>query len=208
MIKSADKIPIMTSAKIEALEKEKRQSREKMTLYQQPLRTVSTFIAATYWYLAIGIKYCILHPAFLYICLPVFSIYGIFESFPQNPFGRFIDKVEFVVEFTIWWVGLGVLSSIGLGSGLQTGVLFLFPHIIQVCLAAQTCKTLDFESDSNMWFRSPPDLFQCPSVTPSSTPVTFFGIWKKLVLVCFFQAAGTAIGEIPPYWITRAARLA
>ncbi len=92
--------------------------------------------------------------------------------------------------------------------GLQSGILFLYPHIIKVCLAAQTCKTLDFESNSNMWFRSPKNLFKCPALTPESTPVTFFGIWRKIILVCFLQAAGTAIGEIPPYWMTRAARLA
>ena len=32
----------------------------------------------------------------------------------------------------MWWVGLGVLSSIGLGTGMHTGLLFLFPHILKV----------------------------------------------------------------------------
>ena len=27
-------------------------------------------------------------------------------------------------------------------------------------------------------------------------------------IVCFLQSAGTAIGEIPPYWMTKVARLA
>ena len=43
-----------------------------------------------------------------------------------------IEQVEFAVEYTVWWVGLGVLSSIGMGTGLQSGVLFLFPHIVKV----------------------------------------------------------------------------
>jgi hypothetical protein len=102
---------------------------------------------------------------------------------------------------------LGILSSIGLGSGLQSGVLFSFPHIIKVCFAAQTCKSLDFESKTDIWFRSPPIIFKCsPLMDP--TPVTLFVIWKKIILVCFLQAAGTAIGEIPPYYMSRAARLA
>ena len=100
------------------------------------------------------------------------------------------------------------MSSIGLGSGLQSGVLFLFPHIIKTCLAAQTCKTIDFVSTSNMWFRSPKNLFKCPELTYESTPVTFYGLWHKVFFVCFLQAAGTAIGEIPPFYMTRAARLA
>jgi vacuole membrane protein 1 len=32
-------------------------------------------------------------------------------------------------------------------------------------------------------------------------------MWKMIILPCFLQAAGTAIGEIPPFWIARAARL-
>ena len=43
--------------------------------------------------------------------------------------------MEFAVEYIVWWVGLGVLSSIGMGTGLQSGVLFLFPHIVKVCIA-------------------------------------------------------------------------
>jgi membrane protein YqaA with SNARE-associated domain len=33
-------------------------------------------------------------------------------------------------------------------------------------------------------------------------------MWRKIFLACFLQACGTAIGEIPPYWVTRSARLA
>ena len=43
-----------------------------------------------------------------------------------------------------YWVGLGVLSSVGLGTGLHTFVLYLGPHIASVTLAAFECKSLDF----------------------------------------------------------------
>ncbi len=36
------------------------------------------------------------------------------------------------VKYVVWWVGLGVLSSIGLGTGMHSGLLFLFPHILKV----------------------------------------------------------------------------
>ena len=134
----------------------------------------------------------------------IWFVLGCITGLHTEPFG----PVEFGIEFAVWWLGLGILSSIGLGSGLQSGVLFLFPHIIKVALAAQTCKTLDFESYSDMWFRSPPNLFKCPPLTVDSTPVTLWGTWRKILLVCFLQSAGTAIGEIPPYWMTKAARLA
>jgi len=40
---------------------------------------------------------------------------------------------------------LGVLSSIGLGTGLHTFVLFLGPHIAEVTAAAYTCGNLNFK---------------------------------------------------------------
>ncbi|RCN28382.1 hypothetical protein ANCCAN_25873 [Ancylostoma caninum] len=43
-----------------------------------------------------------------------------------------------------WWVFLGVLSSIGLGSGLHTFLIYLGPHIAAVTLAAHECNSLDF----------------------------------------------------------------
>jgi hypothetical protein len=32
-------------------------------------------------------------------------------------------------------------------------------------------------------------------------------MWKMIILPCFLQSVGTAVGEIPPFWIARAARL-
>lgn len=186
-----------------------REQREKITLYQQPIKTLCLFGRALLSVMANSIRYCILHPICLYFIIPSVALWLLLENIP-GPYTEAIDRVEFAFEFVIWWLGLGILSSIGLGCGLQSGVLFLFPHIIKVCLAAQACKTLDFDSYSDIWFRSPKSLFKCPDggLSDSSTPVTFFGIWKKVVIVCFLQATGTAIGEIPPYLMTRNARLA
>lgn len=36
--------------------------------------------------------------------------------------------------YAVWWVGLGILSSIGLGTGMHSGLLFLFPHMLKVGL--------------------------------------------------------------------------
>lgn len=41
-------------------------------------------------------------------------------------------QVEHVLQFIVWWVGLGILSSVGLGTGIHSGVLFLYPHIMKV----------------------------------------------------------------------------
>lgn len=189
------------------LENSKKVRRDQLTLFSRPLATLRVFVSAVCSYLTICVRYFLSHPAFLYFLLPAVVIWGVLEHVP-GPYTDFINGIEFVVQFVVWWVGLGILSSIGLGSGLQTGILFLLPHIIKVCLAAQTCSTLDFESNSNMWFRVSPNLFRCSPLMHDSTPVTLMGIWMKILPPCILQSSGAAIGEIPPYWMTRSARLA
>jgi len=106
----------------------------------------------------------------------------------------------------VWWVGLGVLSSVGLGTGMHSGLLFLFPHFMKVCVAATECKDVRFESLSSMWFREDENAFVCPEVPQNN--VTFVKLFLKVFWPCFLWGAGTALGEIPPYAFARAARLA
>lgn len=58
----------------------------------------------------------------------------------------FIEIIRKNAFFVTYWVGLGVISSIGLGTGLHTFILYLGPHIASVTLAAYECGTLDFPS--------------------------------------------------------------
>jgi hypothetical protein len=44
--------------------------------------------------------------------------------------------------YVTWWLGLGVLSSIGLGTGMHSGLLFLFPHMLKVRAAAGTAAAV------------------------------------------------------------------
>ena len=43
------------------------------------------------------------------------------------------------IGFAIYWILLGVASSIGLGTGLHTFILYLGPHIAKVALTATMC---------------------------------------------------------------------
>lgn len=55
--------------------------------------------------------------------------------------------VEFLKNntwFVVYWTGLGILSSVGLGTGLHTFLLYLGPHIASVTLAAYECNSLNF----------------------------------------------------------------
>jgi membrane protein YqaA with SNARE-associated domain len=119
-----------------------------------------------------------------------------------------VPLIEDMVAYVVWWLGLGVLSSVGLGTGMHTGLLFLFPHILKVSLATDECGSVDFESYSDMWFQTRPWTFVCPADVPAGPPVTFTQVLLKVALPAMLWGAGTAIGEIPPYALSRAARLA
>lgn len=190
-------------------EHHRRTERAKITLLQQPLLTFQKFFQGAIYAIVESFRYCLSHKLFIFIFVPMFLLWLVLDNVP-GVYSQTVNDFEFWVQYTVWWVGLGILSSVGLGSGLQSGVLFLFPHIFKVCLAARTCNTVDFDSASDMWFRQPDNLFQCPhpSVATNAAPVTFLGVWAKIILPCFLQSAGTAIGEIPPYWMARSARLA
>lgn len=128
----------------------------------------------------------------LYICYPSPQVY--------------CALLEKAVEVAVWWIGLGVLSSIGFGTGMHSGVLFLFPHIMRVCLAANECGNVSFDSLADMWFRDTAPAFVCSAPAPAGTAASFAAIFLKVLIPCLLWGAGTAVGEIPPYWISRAAR--
>lgn len=140
----------------------------------------------------------------------------VLEAFP-GPHTAAIDQVEHLSRFVAWWVGLGILSSVGLGCGVHSGILFLFPHIMKTCMAAEECNTLDFDSASDMWFGGSDNLFSCPEKHGGSealfgegdgdilSPVTYLGTFLKVYPASLLWGIGTAIGEIPPYALSRAA---
>ena len=50
-----------------------------------------------------------------------------------------LDKFFLVLNWAGWWVLLGIASSVGLGTGLHTFVLYLGPHIASVTMASYKC---------------------------------------------------------------------
>jgi len=100
-----------------------------------------------------------------------------------------------------WWVWLGILSSVGLGTGLHTFLLFLGPHIAAVTMAAYECGSTDFPSPPY------PQQILCPEEGGDRTAMTIWAILAKVRVEAFCWGAGTAIGELPPYFMARAARL-
>lgn len=133
----------------------------------------------------------------LLLCIIAYCIEGSHQ--------KYILLIEKQVLRCAYWLGLGVLSSVGLGTGLHTFLLYLGPHIAAVTLAAYECGSLDFPEPPY------PDEIICPDESSlAASGVAAIGILKvmsKVRLEAFMWGAGTALGELPPYFMAKAARL-
>jgi len=110
-------------------------------------------------------------------------------------------RLELFVIDLLWWLVLGILSSIGFGTGLHSGIMFLWPHVIQVINKAETCASTRFAASFNH-----PCVLHC--LTTDDGSYTFLNTVLLLLPSVIFWGSGTAIGELPPYFITRAAKRA
>lgn len=116
-------------------------------------------------------------------------------------FPQLFKSWEANIIWWFYWIGLGVLSSVGLGTGLHTFVLYLGPHIASVTMAAYECGGLNFPEPPY------PDQIICPSVIDAAWTASVLNIMRKVRVEAMLWGAGTALGELPPYFMARAARL-
>lgn len=133
-------------------------------------------------------------------CLIFFLLYAIsyhLDGFHQD-YLLFIEKK---FSWCCYWIGLGILSSVGLGTGLHTFILYLGPHIASVTLAAYECGSLKFPEPPY------PDEIVCPDDINEGEVISVLSIMSKVRLEAFMWGAGTAFGELPPYFMAKAARL-
>jgi len=183
---------------------EEKKDRESIVLWKRPITTIDYFVREL-GYIALDNgkklwrrKFVVL--ALLLVTILLTTVYN--TNGPHQAFLRVIQK-QFL--WCAYWVGLGVLSSVGLGTGLHTFLLYLGPHIASVTLAAYECGSLNFPSPPY------PDEIVCPDEEPSSIsnliPITLWSIMTKVRLEAFMWGTGTALGELPPYFMARAARL-
>jgi vacuole membrane protein 1 len=127
------------SAEKERLNKE----RERITLWIHPILTIKysffemSALFTTYKRSLLNNKKTI---AFLTVLLIAFFTLWYIPGKHQV----YVELIRQNAFFVMYWVGLGVISSIGLGTGLHTFLLYLGPHIASVTLAAYECGSLEF----------------------------------------------------------------
>ncbi|KAF1437209.1 Vacuole membrane protein 1, partial [Spheniscus demersus] len=185
------------------LSERKRRDREErlnIVLWRQPLVTLQYFFLETLinlkeWTIKLWHRRSIL-VSFLLTLAVLTATYYIEGTHQQ--YVRYMEKKFF---WCAYWVGLGILSSVGLGTGLHTFLLYLGPHIASVTLAAYECNSVNFPEPPY------PDQIICPDEETIEGSISLWAIISKVRLEACMWGAGTAIGELPPYFMARAARL-
>ena len=109
----------------------------------------------------------------------------------------YVDYINHNIYISFYWLGLGILSSIGLGAGLNTGLLFLFPFVSEICINSINCGHTNFDLYGDNKFKCEP-LKNDPSI---------FLIFLKTIHCVVFWGIGTALGEVPPFYFARKAKL-
>ncbi|CAF3325187.1 unnamed protein product [Rotaria socialis] len=196
-----------------------RHEADKIVLWRHPVCTINYCVLELIYIFHHIIKRFVSYRKTLFASI----ILILFLTFLYNTEGSHqtsIQTIETLFFWLLYWFGLGVASSIGLGTGLHTFLLYLGPFIAQVTLAAYECGSIKFP-------RPPyPNEIVCPSLISTSTvrtitndndtvltdlletgPISFWKILWKVKIEAFFWGLGTAFGELPPYFMARAARL-
>ncbi|KAE8718360.1 Vacuole membrane protein KMS2 [Hibiscus syriacus] len=199
------------------LRKRQRQELENLTLTTQPFKTLRLFILAIFEYFKQSVFYLFAKGSWIVFLNTLIAALGIFLVTIEGPHGKHVEEVSQYIQFGLWWIALGVASSIGLGSGLHTFVLYLGPHIAFFTIKAMQCGRIDLKSApydtiqlkrGPSWLDKPCSEFGPPLFSPShGSRVPISSILPQVQMEAILWGLGTAIGELPPYFISRAASL-
>jgi membrane protein YqaA with SNARE-associated domain len=145
--------------------------------------------------------------------------YYCFIWFSLNLVSYNVNVITHWVLNNLYWLVLGIFSSIGLGTGLQTGVLFVFPYILLTY--NQNKDFLLLSLNENETFFNQSNITSILNLTNVTTNITnnfvndtilhtlsdsdIYDLIYKTYFACLrvvlVWGVGTALGEAPPYFI-------
>merc|ERR1711971_746531 len=187
---------------------------DQLVIWRNPVRVIHYSSCELSLTLVVWATSLVQYTRALAVCLVMLLCLMTLHHTPSQ-YQEVIHSWEGYLAWCAWWVGLGILSSVGLGTGLHTFLLYLGPHIAAVTMAAYECNSLEFPQPPY------PAQILCPEggranatnaeeasdAMTSAVTVTVWAILAKVRVEAFCWGAGTAIGELPPYFMARAARL-
>ncbi|VFV25495.1 transmembrane protein 49 [Lynx pardinus] len=177
-----------------------REERQNIVLWRQPLITLQYFsleilVILKEWTSKLWHRQSIV-VSFLLLLAVLIATYCV-----EGAHQQYVQRIEKQFLLYAYWIGLGILSSVGLGTGLHTFLLYLGPHIASVTLAAYECNSVNFPEPPY------PDQIICPDEESIEGTISLWSIISKVRIEACMWGIGTAIGELPPYFMARAARL-
>uniref|UniRef100_A0A0B7AX85 Vacuole membrane protein 1 n=2 Tax=Arion vulgaris TaxID=1028688 RepID=A0A0B7AX85_9EUPU len=176
-----------------------RKEREKIVLWRRPLLTLQYFVYESLT-LASVLATRLYRRKITVVLTSLLLLVAYIIYHMEGPHQQVVKSIEKKLLWCAYWIGLGILSSVGLGTGLHTFLLYLGPHIAAVTLAAYECKSINFPEPPY------PNEIVCPE-KQDNQHMSIWTIMSKVRLEAIMWGAGTAIGELPPYFMARAARL-
>ncbi|XP_021897139.1 vacuole membrane protein KMS1 isoform X2 [Carica papaya] len=202
-----------TDMSISDLHEKHRQEMENLTLTMQPFKTMKFFVYAVLQYFKRSILYLLAKGGWLLLLSTLTIALLVLLMTIDGPHEKHVEELMEYLSYGLWWIALGVASSIGLGSGLHTFVLYLGPHIALFTIKAVQCGRVDLKSapyDTIQLKRVPSWLDKsCSEFGPplflSRVPLS--SILPQVQIEAILWGVGTALGELPPYFISRAASL-
>lgn len=202
---------------IAGLHERHQQELENLTMTGQPFKTLKFFVLAMVQYCKRSVFYLLAKGGWLMLLSTVVAAVGIVPVTIDGPHEKHVEELSNYLRFGLWWIALGVASSIGLGSGLHTFVLYLGPHIALFTIKAMQCGRVDLKSapyDTIQLKRVPSWLGKdCKEFGDPMFPfshglrVPISSILFQVQIEAILWGVGTALGELPPYFISRAARI-
>ena len=194
---------LRTRTASESARLELRQDRASLVLWKRPFRTLDYGLRELFISCVEFVRKLLGHKKILFgLIVTLTSAVVAYQT--EGSHQRAVQEWEKYLLWCLWWVGLGVLSSVGLGTGLHTFLLYLGPHIASVTMAAYECGNVDFPSPPY------PDEIICAEDEDggsTAAAITLWAIMSKVRVEAFCWGAGTALGELPPYFVARAHRL-
>uniref|UniRef100_A0A5B7A3Q2 Uncharacterized protein n=1 Tax=Davidia involucrata TaxID=16924 RepID=A0A5B7A3Q2_DAVIN len=119
---------------------------ENLTLTTQPLDTLIFFILAVIQCVQQQIFHIFAKRGWLMLASVLAGGIGILVTTCAGSHEEQVQVLLQYLQFGLWWLVLGVASSIGMGCGLHTFVLYLGPHIALFTIKSVHCGRVDIKS--------------------------------------------------------------
>uniref|UniRef100_A0A8D1WZR9 Vacuole membrane protein 1 n=1 Tax=Sus scrofa TaxID=9823 RepID=A0A8D1WZR9_PIG len=150
-----------------------REERQNIVLWRQPLITLQYFSLETLvvlkeWTSKLWHRQSVV-VSFLLLLAVLIATYYV-----EGAHQQYVQRIEKQFLLYAYWIGLGILSSVGLGTGLHTFLLYLGPHIASVTLAAYECNSVNFPEPPY------PDQIICPDEEGTEGAISLWSIISKV----------------------------